>query len=173
VTDPTVTPDLVVPLGRVAAPPEHESTSGTFYFWVDRDRSVERTQIVSTRSAVAGRTVRFIGVVQEVYRRSRQKDVHEEAARFDGRAAERPPFDSEGVTYAEAAILRTTPVAHTPPTEESEVFLATAMEAGEGYGLDRMGDRLDVGLLRNGGTGFAGRAALDLDFLLGKNGGPA
>lgn len=169
-TDPT-SPIVPTPLGRVAAPPEHESTSGTFYFWVDRDRGVERTQIVSTRSEVAGRTVRFVGIVQEVYRRSRQKDVGEEAARFDGRTGERPPFDSEGVTYAEAAILRTSPVAHTPPTEESEVFLATALEAGEGYGLDRMGQRLDVGLLRNGGTAFAGRAALDLDFLLGKNGG--
>jgi hypothetical protein len=102
VTDPTaaVLPDppasLVVPLGRVAAPPGHESTSGMFYFWIDRDQSVERTQIVSTRSMVAGRQVRFVGVVQEVYRRSRQKDVHEEAARYDGRTAERPPFDSEG-----------------------------------------------------------------------------
>lgn len=159
------------PLGRVAAPPEHESTSGCFYFWVDREQSVERTQIVTTRSTIAGREVTFVAIVLEVYRRSRQKDVHEEAARFDGRTGERPPFDSEGVTYAEAAILRTSPVAHTPPTEESPVFLATPDEAGRGYGLDRMGDRLDVGLLRNGGTAFAGRAAVDLDFLLGKNGG--
>ncbi len=160
-----------VPLGRVAAPPEHESTSGRFYFWVDRAQGVERTQIVTTSSRVAGRAVRFVGIVQEVYRRSRQRDIGEESARFDGRSGERPPFDSEGVTYAEVAILRTDPVAHTPPTEESEVFLANAREASHGYGLDQMGRRLDVGLLRNGGTQFAGRAALDLDFLLGKNGG--
>lgn len=159
------------PLGRVAAPPEHESTSGVFYFWVDRDQSVERTQIVSTRCKVGGREVAFVGVVQEVYRRSRQRDVGEEAARFDGRAGERPPFDSEGVTYAEVAILRTDPVAHAPPTEESEVFLATAAEAKKGYGVDRMGAPLPVGLLRNGGTEFAGPAVIDLDFLLGKNGG--
>lgn len=159
------------PLGRVAAPPEHESTSGQFYFWVDRNQSIERTQIVTTRSKIGGREVTFVAIVLEVYRRSRQKDIHEEAARFDGRTTERPPFESEGVTYAEAAILRTDPVAHTPPTEESPVFLATPAEAGRGYGLDRMGDRLDVGLLRNGGTEFAGRAAIDLDFLLGKNGG--
>lgn len=164
-------PGTILPLGRVAAPPEHESTSGMFYFWIDRDRTVERTQIVTTRSTVAGREVTFVAIVLEVYRRSRQKDVHEEAARFDGRTGERPPFDSEGVTYAEAAILRTEPVAHTPPTEESPVFLATPDEAGRGYGLDKMGNRLDVGLLRNGGTEFAGRAALDNDFLLGKNGG--
>jgi len=30
---------------------------------------------------------------------------------------------------------------------------------------------MTIGLLRNGGTEFAGRAAIDLDFLLGKNGG--
>jgi DNA helicase HerA-like ATPase len=142
-----------------------------FYFWVDRTQSVERTQIVTTSSSVAGRMVRFVGIVQEVYRRSRQKDIGEESARFDGRSNERPPFDSEGVTYAEVAILRTDPVAHTPPTEESEVYLATPSEAARGYGLDRMGQRLDIGLLRNGGTSFAGRAAVDLDFLLGKNGG--
>ena len=164
-------PDISAPLGRVAAPPEHESTSGKFYFWVDRSKTVERTQIVTTRSEVGGREVKFVAIVLEVYRRSRQRDVHEESARFDGRTAERPPFESEGVTYAEAAILRTQPVAHTPPTEESEVFLASADDAGKGYGLDKMGHKLDIGLLRNGGTEFAGRAALDLDFLLGKNGG--
>jgi DNA helicase HerA-like ATPase len=167
----TVSADIASPLGRVAAPPDHESTSGTFFFWVDREQGVERTQIVTTRSAAGGREVRFVGIVQEVYRRSRQKDIGEESDRFDGRSRERPPFDSEGVTYAEVAILRTDPVAHTPPTEESEVHLANALEAGRGYGLDRMGRRLDVGRLRNGGTQFAGRAALDLDFLLGKNGG--
>ncbi len=158
-------------LGRVAAPPEHESTSGTFYFWVDKNCGVERTQIVATASTVGTRAVKFVGIVQEVYRRSRQKDVTEEAARFDGRSGERPMFDSEGVTYAEVAILRTTPVAHTPPTEESEVFLATPQEAREGYGVDKMKHRLDVGLLKNGGTEFAGTAAIDLAFLLGENGG--
>ena len=135
----------VPPLGRVAAPPEYESTSSVFYFWVDRKQSVERTQIVTTSSSVAGHTVRFVGIVQEVYRRSRQKSIGEESARFDGRSSERPPFDSEGVTYAEVAILRTEPVAHTPPTEESEVYLATPPEAARGYGLDRMGQRLDIG----------------------------
>jgi uncharacterized protein len=159
------------PLGRVAAPPGHESTSGTFYFWVDKACGVERTQIVRTNSTIAGRSVEFVGIVQEVYRRSRQRDIGEESARFDGRSAEQPPFDSEGVTYAEVSILRTDPVAHTPPTEESLVYLATEAEAGRGYGLDRMSERFEVGLLRNGGTEFAGRAAIDLDFLLGKNGG--
>jgi hypothetical protein len=159
------------PLGRVAAPAEHESTSGVFYFWVDRDLGVERTQIVTTKSVVSGKEVTFIGVVQEVYRRSRQKDIGEEAARFDGRGATAPMFASEGVTYAEVAILRTNPVAHTPPTEESLVYLATPQEAREGYGVDRMKHPLEIGLLKNGGTETAGSALIDLAFLLGENGG--
>ncbi len=163
--------DTTVCLGRVAAPPEHECTSSTFYFWVDQSQTVERTQIVTTSCTLAGRPVAFVGIVQEVYRRSRQKDIGEESARFDGRSGVRPPFDSEGVTYAEVAILRTDPVAHTPPTEESEVYLASAADAAKGFGVDKMKDKLDIGLLRNGGTQFAGTACIDLAFLLGENGG--
>lgn len=158
-------------IGRVAAPSGHESTSARFYFWIDRAQQVERTQIVTTCSKIGGREVLFTGIVQEVFRRSRQKDIGEESARFDGRTSEQPPFDSEGVTYAEVSILITDPVVHAPPCEESEVFLATAEQAAKGYGIDRMGEKLEVGLLRNGGTLFAGQAAIDLDFLLGKNGG--
>ena len=44
----TVPADTTVCLGRVAAPPEHECTSSTFYFWVDQACTVERTQIVTT-----------------------------------------------------------------------------------------------------------------------------
>ncbi len=159
-------------LGRVAAPPEHESTSSVFYFWVDRDKSVERTQIVTVKCQVGTREVSFYGIVQEVYRRSRQKDIGEEAARFDGRSAEKSLFDSEGVTYAEVAILRTVPVAHAPPKEESEVYLGDELAASRGYGIDKMKNKLAVGLLRNGGEDqFAGKAVIDTAFLLGENGG--
>ena len=61
---------VVTPLGRVAAPQGQESTSGKFYFWIDRDKTVERTQIVTTRSTVGTHEVKFIGIVLEVYRRS-------------------------------------------------------------------------------------------------------
>ena len=81
-------------LGRVAAPSGHEGTSGKFFFWVDRNQGVERTQIVATTSNIGGRDVAFIGVVQEVYRRSRQTDISESQARFDGRASDSPPFDA-------------------------------------------------------------------------------
>jgi hypothetical protein len=170
---PAVVAGDSVPLGRVAAPPERESTSGRFYFWVDRKQFVERTQIVTTKSDIGGRTVRFVGIVEEVYRRSRQKDIGEEAARFDGCSGERPPFDSEGVTYAEAAILRTEPVAHTAPIEESPVFLGGPADAAAGYGFDRIREenKLAVGRLRNGGSGYAGPAVIDLAYLLGENGG--
>ena len=46
------------------------------------------------------------------------------------------------MTYAEVAILRTDPVAHTPPTEESEVYLASAADAAKGFGVDKMKDKL-------------------------------
>lgn len=159
------------PIGRVAAPPDKEATTGEFFFWVHHDKTVERTQIVRTRSRVGTRDVTFVAVVQEVYRRSRQRDVGEESDRYDRGRGEPPMFDSEGVTYAKAAVLRTKPVAYTPPLEESEVFLATDAEAREGYGVDDLEHPLEVGLLKNGGEAFAGRATVDLDYLLGENGG--
>jgi DNA helicase HerA-like ATPase len=162
-----------VPLGKVAAPPNRESTSECFYFWVERGKLVERTQIVTTSSPLrpGGEPVEFVGLVEEVYRQSRQKDMGEEVDRFDGDTGVSPPFESAGFTYAKVAILRTDPVTHAPPTEESTVYLGGEREAARGYGIDRMGAPLRVGLLRNGGTPFAGPATIDLDYLLGENGG--
>src|SRR5262249_26331121 len=100
------------PLGRVAAPPNKESTSDFFYFWVERGKLCERTQIVTTSSKFGDRTVEFIGRVEEVYRQSRKKDMGEEVDRFDADPAVTPPYDSAGFTFARAAILRTDPVTH-------------------------------------------------------------
>ncbi len=97
-------------LGKVAAPPDKESTSEFFYFWVARDKLVERTQIVTTSSTLGGRPVEFVGLVEEVYRQSRQRDLGEEVDRFDANTGGRPPFESAGFTYAKAIILRTEPV---------------------------------------------------------------
>lgn len=162
-----------IPLGKVAAPLNKESTSECFYFWVERGKLVERTQIVTTSCELrAGeKAVEFVGLVEEVYRQSRQKDMGEEVDRFDADTEVRPPFESAGFTYAKVTILRTDPVTHAPPTEESTVYLGGAREAARGYGIDRMGAPLPVGLLRNGGTPFAGPATIDLDYLLGENGG--
>jgi uncharacterized protein len=160
-------------LGRVAAPPDKESTSDFFYFWVERGKLVERTQIVKTSSMLGGREVEFIGLVEEVYRQSRQKDMGEEVDRFDADPNVDPPFESAGFTYAKAIILRTEPVTHAPPNEESVVWLGGSLEAAKGYGIDRMREenKLVVGRLRNGGTEFAGPAVIDLAYLLGENGG--
>ena len=42
---PLQDPLAAAPLGRVAAPSQCESTSGTFYFWVDREQAVELTRV--------------------------------------------------------------------------------------------------------------------------------
>jgi len=160
-------------LGRVAAPPNKESTSDFFYFWVERGKLVERGQIVTATSSLGSRTVEFIGLIEEVYRQSRQRDMGEEVDRFDAIPQYVPPFASAGFTYAKVTILRTDPVTHAPPTEESAVGLGGEAEAHKGYGIDRMREenRLSVGRLRNGGTSYAGPAVIDLAYLLGENGG--
>jgi hypothetical protein len=164
-------PATTPPLGKVAAPPNKESTSEVFYFWVARGRFVERSQIVTTTCRLGDSSVTFFGIVDEVYRQSRQKDMGEEVDRCDADPAVKPPFASAGFTYAKVSILRTEPLTHTPPLEESLVYLGGEAEAAKGYGVDRMNAPLAVGLLRNGGTKFAGPARIDLDYLLGKNGG--
>ncbi len=162
-----------IALGKVAAPPNKESTSEYFYFWVERGQLVERTQIVTTSCVLrpGDKPVEFVGLVEEVYRQSRQRDMGGEVDRFDADTMANPPFESAGFTYAKVAILRTDPVTHAPPCEESTVYLGSDRDAARGYGIDRMGAPLRVGLLRNGGTAFAGPAAIDLDYLLGENGG--
>jgi hypothetical protein len=170
---PVIRADDGLVVGRVAAPPDKESTSDFFYFWVERGKLVERGQIVSTTSNLGGRDVQFIGLVEEVYRQSRQHDMSEEVDRFDAMARYEPPFASAGFTYAKVTILRTEPVTHAPPTEESPVRIGGQAEAHKGYGIDRMRDdnRLSIGRLRNGGTSYAGPAVIDLAYLLGENGG--
>src|SRR5205823_12444173 len=79
-----------------------------------------------------------------------------------------PPLST---LFPYTTLFRSKPIAYTPPVEESEVFLATDSEAREGYGVDSLEHPLEVGLLKNGGEAFAGRATLDLDYLLGENGG--
>ncbi len=97
----------------------------------------------------------------------------EEVDRFDAMTGCDPPFASAGFTYAKVIILRTDPVTHAPPTEESVVRLGGQADAQRGYGVDRMRseNRLAIGRLRNGGINYAGPAVVDLAYLLGENGG--
>lgn len=161
------------PLGKVAAPPNKESTSEFFYFWVERGKLVERTQIVTTSSTLAGKRVEFVGVVDEVYRQSRQLNMGEEVDRSDANTGVSPPFPSAGFAYAKVTILRTDPICHAPPVEESIVYLGGPSDAAKGYGFDRVRDenKLAVGRVRNGGSKYAGPAVLDLAYMLGENGG--
>lgn len=168
------TPGL--PMGRVASPLNHESTTGRFYFWVPPGTLVEKTQLVVTRCEVAGRALTFYGVVEEVYRRSRQRNMDGEVDLYDADLTYEPPFRSDGVTFAETTILLTDPPLLTPPLERSDVLLAGIADARQAYGYDDMiADGADwslaVGMLRNGGDGQLGPALLDLRDLCGERAG--
>jgi len=150
-------------LGRVASPLRQESTSSRFHFWVPRDTLAEKTHLVYTECTVGGHTITYYGSVEEVYRRSRKRSMDEEVDTFDGEIDYEPPFGLEGVTFAEVSVIRTDPPFMTPPLEQSVVRLAGPVEAGLAYGYDTMEDpernmewRLPIGLLRNGGSAFAG-----------------
>lgn len=158
-------------LGKVASPPQRESTSAEFYFWVASDRLVEKGQIVRTCCVVAGESTVFYGLVQEVYRQSRHRSIGEEHDRYDGTVSYCPPFDSAGVTYAQATILRSEPPLLGPPLEGTDVFLGEEADAHSAYELDGVARPLPVGLIKNGSRALCGRGSIDSDYLLGENGG--
>ena len=156
-------------IGRIGSPPRLEATSGEFHFWATRGQMVERTQIVQTRSTFGnGQTVEFYGVVEEVKRVSRKNDMAQEFDKRDGVANAKTELQPEGITYATVGILRTEPNVLTPPLEESEVLLGDAATAAVSYGFNGMARPLAIGLLRNGASGFAGTAQMDLHYLLGQ-----
>ena len=70
-------------------------------------------------------------------------------------------------------ILRTDPVRLAPPTEGAKVFLGGEDEAAVAYAADEIdeGKALALGVVKNGGTRLAGPGRIDLDYLLGENGG--
>lgn len=160
-------------VGRVGCPPGQEATSAQFCFWIPEDALVEATQIITVPCRIAGEEMTFYGLVEEVHRCSRTRGMGHEVDVFDGDLSDTPPFDSEGITYGKAAILRSDPGYLTPPRERSHVLLAGEADAGKAYGADEIEDakRLAVGLIRNGGTATAGPGYIDLDYLLGANGG--
>ncbi|HEY7329042.1 MAG TPA: ATP-binding protein [Gemmataceae bacterium] len=164
-------PASIGAIGKVASPPRHESTSEEFYFWVAPGTLVEKSQIVRTECTVGGQDLTFYGLIREVFRQSRQSDLGEEFDRHDGDINYQPPFDSPGFTYAAVTILRTEPPVMTPPKEGSDVFLGGEREAYIAYGADEIENPLAVGLVKNGGSHYAGPGRIDLDYLLGANGG--
>lgn len=167
----TAAPSVSGAIGKVASPPRRESTSEEFYFWVAPGTLVEKSQIVRTESTIGDQRLIFYGLIREVYRQSRQSDLGEEYDRHDGDINYRPPFDSPGFTYAAVTILRTDPAVLAPPLEGSDVFLGGETDARMAYSFDEIEKPLAVGRVRNGGSRFAGPGRIDLDYLLGANGG--
>ncbi|MCL4559888.1 MAG: ATP-binding protein [Chloroflexi bacterium] len=158
-------------IGRVASPSGKEATADQFYFWVDREQMVENTQIIRTASQIGGTTYTFYAVVEQVYRISRQRDMGEAVDVNDGDANSEPPFNSDGITYALARILRTEPEVFTPPMDRSRVYLCNETETEKSYGADENPNPLSVGQIKNGGAATAGAGKIDLDYLLGAYGG--
>jgi hypothetical protein len=158
-------------IGRVGAPPQKEATSTHFQFWVPDNRLVERTQIVTCESTLAGVTYNFWGIVNEVYRQSRKRSMSAEFDEADGEVDHEPPFKNDGFTYADVSILRS-PI-YAPPQERSRVYLAAGEDARIAYGADEIDEHaaLEVGLIKNGVNAVAGPGVIDLDYLLGTNGG--
>lgn len=164
-----MTPDPCI--GVVGAPARQEASSNEFYFWVPTHVGVERTQLVTCRSEIGSTTYTFFGIVTEIYRSDRKRSMGTNVDEADGDPNYTPPFTSDGYSYAHARLLRIEPSALLAPRERSKVYLATEADAALAYGADEMTNKLVVGLIKNGGTALAGRGVIDLDYLLGANGG--
>jgi DNA helicase HerA-like ATPase len=158
-------------IGKVASPPGQESTSRQFFFWVPEEVLVEVGQIVTVLSQIAGQEISYQAMIDAVHRNSRRRGMGHEVDESDGDLTQDPPFATEGMTYAKATVLQSTPPRATPPRERSKVYLATNEEAQKAYEGDNVENPLIVGLIRNGGDILAGPGRIDTDYLLGANGG--
>src|SRR5947209_824028 len=156
-------------IGRVGAPPQKEATSTNFFFWLPPDTLVETTQLITCLSTLAGVSYTYHAIVSEVYRQSRKRSMGAEIDEADGDLNYQPPFENDGFTYASASILRSE--VFTPPQERSPVYLASADNARTAYGAEDITNGLDIGLIKNGANQIAGPGCIDLDYLLGTNGG--
>jgi hypothetical protein len=158
-------------IGRVGAPPQKEATSTNFFFWIPDDKLVEKTQMITCESELAGETYSFYGIIDEVYRQSHARTMRSERDEADGELDHEPPFQNDGFTYAAASILRSQVFA--PPQERSRVYLANEQEARVAYGAEEIDKDaiLPIGLIKNGVNTVIGPGFIDLDYLLGTNGG--
>ena len=157
-------------VGRIAAPNRFEATSSEFCFWIKRGITLEENQIIFSESDINGEEIKFYALVDEIRRTSRRADMTEEYDIGDGDVNYEPPFSNEGFSYAHAQVLRIAPEIATPPIERSIVSLGEEAEAKIAYGFDEISRPMAVGLLKNGRK-FAGNGLIDLDYLLGENGG--
>jgi uncharacterized protein len=158
-------------IGKVGSPSGKEATSDQFYFWVDRNSLVEVTQIVRTSSVISGQTYTFYALVEQTFRVSDKSNIADEYGSTDGNSEEETTLKPEGVSYASARILRTMPNVFTAPLEQSKVYLCTDAETELAYGADENGVSLTLGKIKNGGDVVSGSGQIDMDYLLGVNGG--
>jgi DNA helicase HerA-like ATPase len=163
-----------VAVGRIGCPVGQEANVDEFYFWVAPGELVEQTQIVRVPTRMGGQDVEVFGVVEQVYRRSTISSMHMELAAHDGDpVTDDLMLDRDGVTYAKARVVNAFPPKLSPPIEGSTVFSCGERDAERAYEIDTYaGERgVCIGLIRNGGDSTAGRAFLDMDFLLGAQSG--
>src|SRR5688500_13802499 len=80
-------------IGRVGAPVAQEATSECFTFWVPPDALVEKTQLVTCQSRIAGQEFTFYAIVDEVHRSSRKRSMGHEVDEADGELTYEPPFE--------------------------------------------------------------------------------
>ncbi len=158
-------------IGRIAAPNRFEATSSEFYFWIKRGVTLEENQIVFSETEINGEKITFYALIDEIRRNDRRADMTEAYDLADGDTAYEPPFSNEGFSYAHAQVLRIEPEIATPPIERSIVSLGEENEAKIAYGFDEISRPMPIGLLKNGAKKFAGKGLIDLDYLLGENGG--
>jgi DNA helicase HerA-like ATPase len=178
--------DEKIRLGLISTAFGVESTQSEFYFWADRGLVLESGQIVFARQSLPLNNVLGVfemtvyGVIERVNRLSSSRSIEADMRERDGDAGKERLWprgngtERTGTTYAYCRVIGIEPNVLTPLHEDTEVFLAGELEAGQGYGYPNMIDShsaLPVGLLLNGGITTAGRACLDIRYILGEYGG--
>lgn len=173
-------------LGRISTAQGVESNQSEFYFWADQQAVLESGQIIYARqqlppgNSLGIDEITVYGVVERVSRLSGSRSIEADMRERDGDSGKQRVWPrgggtgNTGTTYAHCRVIAIHPNVLTPLLEDTEVFLAGEVEAGEGYGYPEMkeeGADLKVGLLLNGGVSTAGAACLDTRYILGEFGG--
>ena len=180
--------DVLAPirLGLISTAPNVQSNQSEFYFWVDKTAVPESGQIVYARQQLPPdnnlgiEEITVYAVIERVNRLSSSRSIEADMRERDGDAGQGRLWprgggtERTGTTYAYCRVIGIEPNVLTPLHEDTEVYLASEQEAGQGYGYPDMQANqaaLPVGLLLNGGTTTAGTAYLDTRYILGEYGG--
>jgi len=178
-------PSPPVRMGLVSTANGVEATQSEFYFWADRSAVPESGQIVYAQQSLPPNnlgieTMTVYAVIERVNRLSGARSVEADMRERDGDASKGRLWprgsgtERTGTTYAYCRVIGIQPSLLTPLREDTEVFLASEAEAGQGYNYPEMQQAdasLPVGVLLNGGVALAGKACLDTRYMLGEFGG--